>query len=350
MADDPPASRASLLVLAPDTEDARTWAAALEPTFPDATIHQLTSAEAADRMDLHRAQAVVTGMRLPDATAGALLSRLLTCRRDLPVVLVARPDELKSALLALDQGAADYVLTSGDYTAALPVIVQRAIGRWRSEQETQRLFERLHQSLAEVRQRNEQLEHTVTHLRSAAGTDPLTGLANRRAFGQALERRFAEARRYGRDLACLMIDLDAFKQLNDTMGHQLGDRVLATLGRVLEACCRRSDAAGRFGGDEFIVLLPETDITTAQQVAERVRAEFDRAMQAADSDACLSRRATLSLGLASLAQAGGATAEGLVACADEALYRAKQAGGNQLRTYQTQPRRHPQSPRVPDSA
>src|SRR6185295_3754733 len=109
---------------------------------------------------------------------------------------------------------------------------------------------------------------------------------------------FADAQRQGHDLACIMIDLDGFKQFNDAFGHPRGDELLQKLARVLEANCRRSDVAGRFGGDEFVLLLPGTDLHVSRLVAERVAAEFALAVSVACPTSAVPL--TLSMGLACL--------------------------------------------------
>src|SRR5204862_3850366 len=114
-----------------------------------------------------------------------------------------------------------------------------------------------------------QLEEKNEQLEKVAATDGLTGLYNRRHFSRVLEQLFAEAQRYDKDLACVMIDLDGYKQVNDTLGHQVGDQLLVTAGKVITANMRRMDVAARYGGDEFVILLPHADTTEATGVAQR---------------------------------------------------------------------------------
>ena len=120
---------------------------------------------------------------------------------------------------------------------------------------------------------NHELERAVEQLKTMAATDPLTGLCNRRAFDQAMDRAFAEAQRHGTDLACVMIDLDGFKQLNDQMGHPAGDELLVGCARILSKMGRTSDVVGRFGGDEFVMLLPGTSHDKALFAAQRFQQE-----------------------------------------------------------------------------
>jgi diguanylate cyclase (GGDEF)-like protein len=172
-----------------------------------------------------------------------------------------------------------------------------------------------------------------------AATDGLTGLVNRRTLDQRLADTFAVSRRYGRPLACLMVDVDHFKRVNDTYGHQAGDAVLREVASRMKAQCRGTDTAARYGGEEFSVLLPETDAERAKAVAERIRA----AVAAAPVPVWISGTAIddgrtgqivpvpvrVSVGVASLAEQID-TPDALLALADKALYEAKQAGRDQV--------------------
>jgi diguanylate cyclase (GGDEF)-like protein len=153
----------------------------------------------------------------------------------------------------------------------------------------------------------------------SARTDALTGLANRRAVGEHLARATARARRTGRPVSVLMIDLDGFKETNDRYGHRAGDRVLRSLAACMREALRGEDIYGRWGGDEFLVVLPDTDEAEAERAAERLR----RQAQTVDlSDLGLPDGVPMSIGTAT---ATTMTAEDLVQAADLALYRQKAA-------------------------
>jgi diguanylate cyclase (GGDEF)-like protein len=155
-----------------------------------------------------------------------------------------------------------------------------------------------------------------------ADRDALTGLANHGHLWAALERETARADRYGRDLAFVMIDVDRFKAFNDRHGHLAGDAALAQIARLVQERSRNSDTAGRYGGDEFALVLPETTILGAIAVAEKIRTAAE-ALRPDGADVSL----TLSFGVAS-APRDGKTAADLVRAADARLYRAKASGGN----------------------
>src|SRR5690606_8746714 len=130
------------------------------------------------------------------------------------------------------------------------------------------------EALLQVQFKNAQLEESLQRVEQMAATDPLTGLYNRRHFSKVSEQLFAESNRYGHDMACVMIDLDGYKQLNDSYGHQVGDQLLQVAGRVISANMRKMDVAARYGGDEFILLLPHATAEEAVSVIERVREQF----------------------------------------------------------------------------
>lgn len=325
--------RPRLMVVEDDPDTAALIRETLQDYFgPDCVRHCATVAQAlaadTDQIDL-----VLSDMNLPDGTGLEVLEKLLRRRPELPIVLVTGEGILENAVTAIRKGAYDYVVKAGDYLFALPLVVEKNLQIWRTKQENQRLAEQLKRTLEEVRIKNQQLEEAVAKLETVAATDPLTCLANRRAFNQAMDRSFAEATRYGHDLACIMIDLDGFKLLNDSLGHQKGDELLQRAARVLEANCRRSDVAGRYGGDEFILLLPQTDIDTARQVASRIRDEFSAAAQSLARQMTTPTPLTMSIGLSSLHHSRPANPEALVAHADHALYRAKQAGKTCVMVY-----------------
>ena len=158
-------------------------------------------------------------------------------------------------------------------------------------------------------------------LRSLATHDPLTGLLNRSAFEEALHREVAGR---GDRPALLMLDLDGFKAVNDTLGHLAGDEVLVGVARVLQAGVRASDAVARLGGDEFAVLLPSTSAVVGEHLARRLIALVESDPDLSDPRAPVG----VSVGLARLEAPGSAGA--LVAAADEAMYQAKRNGGQRV--------------------
>ncbi len=159
-----------------------------------------------------------------------------------------------------------------------------------------------------------------------AVTDELTGLFNRRRFQEAMATEVERSKRFGQPVGLVLLDLDDFKAVNDTYGHQQGDLVLREVARVLRETSREIDEPARYGGEELAVVLPGTDLEGAYNLAERVRAGIEElALPLLDGDGAL--RVTASFGVATLPGSADDMRE-LVAAADEALYRAKRAGKN----------------------
>src|SRR5580700_1119675 len=154
-------------------------------------------------------------------------------------------------------------------------------------------------------------------------TDGLTGIKTRRFFWEALSSEWKRASRSGRPFSVVLVDLDKFKEVNDTFGHLEGDLVLARVGRLLEQKCRQSNVVARYGGDEFVILMPETGVEQAQALAERLR-------QWLAQDATLAEHhITGSFGVASF-PGHGFSAEDIIRVADAGMYDAKHAGGNRV--------------------
>lgn len=166
------------------------------------------------------------------------------------------------------------------------------------------------------------LAQATLHAENLARIDSLTGVLNRRPLLEALDMEVERAERYGRELSCIMIDLDKFKVFNDTYGHQFGDRVLHRIARVVSDHCRTNDHVGRYGGEEFLIILPETALDAAVKLAERVRL----AVASTPLDQS-QERVTLSLGVAEWRDGKGSASQ-LISEADLALLNAKAAGRN----------------------
>jgi diguanylate cyclase (GGDEF)-like protein len=161
-----------------------------------------------------------------------------------------------------------------------------------------------------------------------AVTDELTGLSNRRRFQETMVAEVERSRRFGQDLGLVMLDIDDFKAVNDTYGHQQGDLVLREVARVLRASSREIDEPARYGGEELAVVLPGTDLEGAYNLAERVRVGIAALQMPIVGDASAEPlRVTASFGAAALPASGGSV-RALVAAADEALYQAKRSGKN----------------------
>lgn len=313
-----------ILMIEDDLDTAELIRETLIDHFEQDNITHASSLNEARQSDLEQFDLVLSDLNLPDGSGLDTIEEFLNRRPDLPIVMITSESTLDVARTAIHKGAYDYIVKAGDYLFTIPLIVEKNIAVWQTKRENVRLHSELHNTLQELQEKNMQLEIAVTQLEEQAATDPLTGLANRRHVQEVLDRSFAETQRYNTDMACMMIDLDCFKQLNDTLGHQMGDKILETTAKVLTANCRRSDMAGRYGGDEFVLLLPHTDPELARQVALRIQEQFNQSIDQLLNDNRQGLNMSVGISCASMSQP--ANADQLVALADAALYRAKQSG------------------------
>lgn len=301
-----------LLIIEDDVDQRDLMRDQVEERFGNGTVTCVGTLAAAMTHDIGEFDLILSDYNLPDANGLEVLAAVQT-RCTTPVIMVTGENVGHIASEAIRRGAVDYVVKFGDYLFTIPLIIEKnlTVAKMIKEREALR---------RELEEKNVQLE-------KMAATDPLTGLYNRRHFGRVLDQLFAETQRYDKDLACVMIDLDAYKQLNDTMGHQVGDQLLVMAGKVIGANMRRMDIAARYGGDEFVLLLPNASGEEAASVATRIRDEFNTS-----SAAVLGREAgvTMSIGIASLKVTGANAGDQLIARADAALYRAKEAGRNRI--------------------
>lgn len=169
-----------------------------------------------------------------------------------------------------------------------------------------------------------ELRKLIARLQEQSLTDELTGVANRRAFLEDAAREIERSRRYRHELSLAYLDIDGFKAVNDRLGHAVGDRVLAALASLARATARSVDTVARIGGDEFVILLPETDARDALPLAERLREACSRAAGAGTA------RITCSVGLVTFVRPPNDVEE-LLTTADALMYEAKAAGGDRVR-------------------
>lgn len=212
-----------------------------------------------------------------------------------------------------------YIVTSGEYDAKPnpddTLIFEGKIHELAKEMNNPKTAEKIRDLKRYYNQKRDSLS-------DMAFRDQLTGLFNRRYFDQKLKEEIDRSARYGRPLSLVMGDIDKFKSYNDDFGHQKGDEVLRSVADLLKGSCRTSDIAARYGGEEMVLILPETDSDGAFLVAEKAR----KAIEARAGDIA-GRKVTISMGIASFGPGTDGPAE-LIAAADKALYKAKEEGRN----------------------
>jgi len=221
-------------------------------------------------------------------------------------------------------------LAVGTYMCGLVLLVLIFVKQFVSVREIHLLNRGLRSTQHILHEKNTALEQANARLDALATTDVLTNLPNHRGLQTLLEQECERARRFGRPLSLLFLDGDRFKQINDTYGHAAGDTVLRELGERARSVLRAGDTVGRFGGEEFLMLLPETGAQEAQVVAERLRSAV-AACSLAAREVEGGIAVTVSIGLGSY-PTDGATASEILEQADQAMYWAKRLGRNQVRT------------------
>ncbi|QEL16742.1 diguanylate cyclase [Limnoglobus roseus] len=315
----PAADRGRVYVVDDERELATTLCEVLrENSFRAVGFDDPRTALAAIRPDA--ADLLLTDLMMPHMDGIRLARAALQIDRYLAVVVMTGQGSVRVAVEAMRSGAIDFILKPFRMTQLLPVL-DRAVEARRVRVEHDRLTRDVARLEAEKRAFLEQMNAKLAAL---AATDPLTGLANRRVFDEALGREAALAGRGGRPLSLALFDVDHFKGFNDAFGHPAGDDALCRTAALIAGGCRGTDVAARIGGEEFAVLLPATGATGAWALAERVR-------QRVEAAAWPLRAITVSGGVATFdvpfrVEAGAC----LVRAADRALYAAKARGRNRI--------------------
>jgi diguanylate cyclase (GGDEF)-like protein len=231
----------------------------------------------------------------------------------IPIIMQTALDTTEDKVEGLEAGADDYITK--------PIEFPELKARLRSMLRIKRLQEELEERERQLLEANERLRHM-------SQTDGLTGLDNRRYLEQQLDAMFAHAERLNEPLSCVMCDLDRFKWVNDTHGHQAGDAVLKQLARILKVEARdKVDRVGRYGGEEFMLLLPGTVLDAAVTFSERVRKAVET--RTFTFDGSMLKR-TASFGVAGWPHPRIPNCDALVRAADDALYVAKETGRNRV--------------------
>lgn len=241
--------------------------------------------------------------------------------RETPVIVLSAKDDPKLKAHGFTVGANDYLVKLPDRLELLARV------RYHSASHITRL--QRDEAFRFLRESQQNLAHANIELQKLAALDSLTGIANRRRFDDALSVEYARGQREKKPLSLVMCDIDQFKVYNDNFGHLAGDLCLKKVAAVLtEHLKRPADLAVRYGGEEFAILLPETDLAGALVVAHACRAHLERL--ALDNPGAAQAIVTLSLGVASVVPSPDSKSEQLVARADKALYAAKSGGRNRV--------------------
>jgi diguanylate cyclase (GGDEF)-like protein len=283
-----------ILIVDDDIAVCRVFATILQRNDDYTVDIELDSRQVLARLQHEKYDLILLDIKMPDGNGLELLRQLQAYFDEVPVIMVTGFGTIEIAVKAMQIGATDFV-TKPVGASVLQVRVRKA------------------------------LEYART--KRLASTDGLTGLCNHRVLRERLQEEVERANRYYRPLSLLMIDIDHFKQHNDTHGHLWGDTILVEVARLLKAMSRTSDIVARYGGEEFAMLLPETTQEQAVRIAHRL---LNTIATHSFVENLAPGTVTVSVGVAMHQQAEAPTA--LIAAADQALYAAKHAGRNCVAT------------------
>ena len=299
-----PAGR--ILVIEDRPETVAWYTAALSPQHEVTSVDTFEEALVRVRGGDPDLVVVSLGMRGFDGLRLCSQLRSLPEGRNVPILVVVSDGDRRKLTQALEMGVNDYL--------ARPIDRNELVARVRTQLRKKRYADRL--------------RHNVQLSLEMAITDQLTGLHNRRYMSRHLDTLVDSARKNGRPLAFVIMDIDYFKSVNDSYGHDIGDEVLKEFASRIAANVRGIDLACRFGGEEFVVVMPDTDVAFAYSVSERLRHSIETTPFRI-SRAPHSLNLTISIGIAGLEGAED-SAEALLHRADQALYRAKKTGRNKV--------------------
>ncbi|MBI4405517.1 MAG: diguanylate cyclase [Deltaproteobacteria bacterium] len=304
----------------------------------------ISAKEAFTRVQKEDFLVVISDQRMPEMLGTDLLAQIASTRPLTTRVILTGYTETREILDAINRAHIYRYVTKPWDNLELISVVQQAAEYSRLKRQNNRLIRELeiknqnllakeqdlttlNQNLEKiVSQKTTELRHANEKLSELAMTDPLTGIMNRRAFFGRFEIEIERSKRYVHSLAVAMIDVDHFKPFNDREGHLLGDEALRKVAQLLSSSIRKTDLLCRYGGEEFALFMPETEVGKGYEICERLRlAVVNNKFQGRNSQVCL----TISIGLAGF-PLDGTNSNQLIEAADKALYSAKQSGRNKV--------------------
>jgi len=265
---------------------------------------------------------VITDIRMGKMSGMDLLKEIKRLSPDTQVIIMTSHAALDTAVTAIQAGAYDYLAKPFEDIALISSVARRALDKIRLTVENKNLVKKL-------KRQNEELERANSTLKDLSIRDGLTDLYNHRYFQENLAQEIPRSERHGKKFSLVFLDVDFFKQYNDTHGHPAGDTVLIALAKLLKGALRKSDILARYGGEEFVLILPETSRENAFAVAENIRKKIaDHPFPGRETQP--HGMITVSMGIAVFPE-DGRDGSALLQHADSALYRAKEGGRNTVR-------------------
>ncbi|MBF0219054.1 MAG: diguanylate cyclase [Gammaproteobacteria bacterium] len=289
----------------------------------DAILHRASSGnDALAQMLKHQYALVLLDVQMPgmDGYEVAELMQSNAATRAIPIIFVtAISKDDPHRFKGYESGAVDFLFKPID-PFILQCKVRVFIELWRQCQEIQQAMQRLEIANRKIMEQQQELHDLAIH-------DHLTGLYQRRWFDEIIHKTLATAKRSGQPMALALLDLDHFKNINDTYGHASGDNVLVQVSRTFEQSLRIIDTLFRYGGEEFTLIMPQTTLESAFNICERVRQAIEDLIITTPQGTL---KVTVSIGVVCSDEIPHLTAENIIEEADQRLYRAKAAGRNRV--------------------
>jgi diguanylate cyclase (GGDEF)-like protein len=277
---------------------------------------------------------IVSDQRMPGLTGVEVLAQARNLRPDAVRIMLTGYADIEAVVQAVNEGNIYFYLTKPWEPFELESVLEKAVEHNRLVRKNRQLLEELKsaneeledkvkQRTIELEKRNQELSEANLRIEELARHDPLTGLLNRRSLFELLGQHVVRCSRIGNPLSAMILDLDHFKLVNDSYGHAMGDRVLCAVAEYVSVNSRPYDLVGRYGGEEFVVILPDAGLEAAHVTAERYRGGICQ-LKVKD----LTKTITASIGVTCLKKTD--SIETLLDRADRALYRAKYSGRNRV--------------------
>jgi len=283
----------------------------------ESSDHEVIVADNGDAVlrivESHNPDVIILDCLLPDLDSAQVCRSLKQNRETsgIPIIMLTDKKSTSAKVAGLSAGADDYILKPCDDDELSALICARL---------------RTKSGWDELKQKTQQLQEMLTRVETLAQLDSLTGLYNRRRFEMVFGTEFKRAVRHELPLSCLVLDIDHFKAVNDTYGHQAGDTVLREIVKIIQQSIREIDTPARWGGEEFIILSPNTPKENAMTVGERIR----RAVANHGFSGVRDRQITVSIGIAGIPDPAMTTMEALIHASDLSMYEAKKGGRNRV--------------------
>jgi diguanylate cyclase (GGDEF)-like protein len=287
--------------------------------------------EAAPILEEFSIAVAVIDLKMQPETGVEVIRKIKLFDPMIEIIVITGYPSLEDTIKSIRENIFEYITKPFDNDSFVS-IVSHAVTKWKLTRLNLRLMDMLKEQNVHLEER---VQEVTQELRELSVRDALTNLYNFRHFVDQINKELTRAMRYKRVLSILMFDIDHFKQFNDANGHSIGNLALIELAKILKNTTRRVDTVCRYGGEEFVVILPETETSRAVILAERCRTEVEYSSFAFDPAQKITKL-TVSVGVASF-PSHAEEVDSIVKCADDALYKAKSLGRNKVKIFSPEP-------------